>query len=78
MELIAHSLCIANGAAAKVEREGCSGKTALLNEQSMGPKFELHQSLELINAQWQLIVGLKAQITRPANPTVICAKLCPL
>ena len=36
MELIAHSLCIANGAPAKVAQEGWPGKTALLNGQSMG------------------------------------------
>ena len=35
MELIAHSSCIANGAQAKVTREGWPGKTALLNGQSM-------------------------------------------
>ena len=33
MELIAHSLCIANSAPAKVAREGWPGKTALLNGQ---------------------------------------------
>ena len=42
MELIAHSLCIANGAPAKVARDGWPGKTALLNGQSMGTKSELH------------------------------------
>ena len=78
MELIAHSLCIANGAPAKVAREGRPGKTAMLNGQSMGTKSELHQSPELADAHWQLIVGLKPQITRPAKPMVICAKLCPL
>ena len=31
MELIAHSLCIANGAPANVARDGWPGKTALLN-----------------------------------------------
>ena len=35
MELIAHSLCIANGAPAKVARDGWPGKTALLNGQRM-------------------------------------------
>ena len=30
MELIAHSLCIANGAPVKVARQGWPGKTALL------------------------------------------------
>ena len=35
---------------------------ALLNGQSMGPKFDVHQSLELVDAYWQLQVGLKAQI----------------
>ena len=35
MELIAHSLCIANGAPAKVARDGWPGKTALLNGQSI-------------------------------------------
>ena len=78
MELIAHSLCIANGAPAKVAREGWPGKTALLNGQSMGTKSELHQSPELTDAHWQVIVGLKSQITIAAKPMVICAKLCPL
>ena len=73
MELIAHSLCIANGAPAKVARDGWPGKTALLNGQSMGTKSELHQSPEFADAHWQLIVGLKSQITRPAKPMVICA-----
>ena len=72
MELIAHSLCIANGAPAKVAREGWLGKTALLSGQSMGTKSELHQNPELTDAHWQLIVGLKSQITRPAKPMVIC------
>ena len=58
MELIAHSLCIANGAPVKVARDGRPGKTALLNGQSMETKFELHQSPELTDAHWQLIVGL--------------------
>ena len=44
MELIAHSLCIPNGAPAKVARDGWPGKTALLNGQSMGTESELHQS----------------------------------
>ena len=57
MELIAHSLCIANVAAAKMAREGWPGKTALLNGQSMGTKSELHQRPELTDAHWQLIVG---------------------
>ena len=78
MELIADGLCIANGAPAKVAREDWPGKTALLNGQSMGTKSELHQSPELTDAHWQFIVGLKSQITRPAKPMVICAKLCPL
>ena len=78
MELIAHSSCIANSAPAKVARDGQPGKTALLNGQSMGTKSELHQSPELPDAHWQLIVGLKSQTTRPAKPMVICAKLCPL
>ena len=34
MELIAHGLCTANGAPAKVARAGWPGKTALLNGQS--------------------------------------------
>ena len=67
MEPIAHSLCIANGAPAKVAREGWPGKTALLNGQSMETKSELHQSPELTDAHWQLIVGLKSQIARPAK-----------
>ena len=66
MELIAHSLCIANGAPAKVVRQGWPGKTALLNGQSMGTKSELHQSLEPTDAHWQLIVGLKSQRQRAA------------
>ena len=78
MELIAHSLCIANGAPAKVARDGRPGKTALLNGQSIGTKSELHQSPEFTDAHWQLIVGLKSQITRPAKPMVVCAKLWPL
>ena len=76
MELIAHSLC--TSAPAKVAREGWPGKTALLNGQSMGPKSELYQSPELTDAHWQVIVGLKAQITRPAKSMMICAMLCPL
>ena len=67
MELIAHSLCIANDAPAKVAREGWPGNTALLNRQSMGAKSALHQSPELTDAHWQLIVGLKLQIIRPAK-----------
>ena len=78
MELIAHSLCIANGAPAKVARDGWPGKTALLNGQSVRTKSELHQSPELTDAHWQVIVGLKSQITRPAKPMVIRAELCPL
>ena len=78
MELIAHSLCIASGALAKVAREGRPGKTALLNGQSMGTKSDLHQSPEVTDAHWQLIVGLKSQIARPVQLMVICAKLCPL
>ena len=50
MELIAHSLCTANGAPAKAARDGWPGKTALLNGQSMGTKSELHQSPELNDA----------------------------
>ena len=50
----------------------------LLNAQSMGTKSELRQSPELTDAHWQLAVGLKLQITRPAKPMAICAKLCPL
>ena len=76
MELITHSLRIANGAPAKVARDGWPGKTALLNGQSMRTKSELHQSPVLTDAHWQLIVGLTSQITRPAKPMVICAKLC--
>ena len=78
MELIAHSLSITKGAPAKVARDGWPSKTALLNGQSMGSKSELHQSPELSDAHWQLIVGLKSQTTRPAKPMLICAKLCPL
>ena len=78
MELIAHSLCIANGALAKVARDGWPGKTALLNGQSMGTKSELHQSPELADAHWQVMIGLKSQITRPAKPMAICAKRWPL
>ena len=78
MELIAHSSCIANGAPAKVARDDRPGRTALLNGQSVGTKSELHQSPEPTDAHWQLMVGLKSQITRPAKPMVIRAKLCPL
>ena len=78
MELIAHSLCIANSAPAKVARDGWPGKTALLNGQSVTTKSELHQSPDLTDAYWQAIVGLKSQIARPAKPMVICAELCPL
>ena len=62
MELIAYSVCIAKGALAKVAREGWPGKTVLLN---------------FTDAHWQLIVGLKSQITRPAKPIVTCTKLRP-
>ena len=51
---------------------------ALLNGQNMGPRPEPHQSPELTDAHWQLIVGLQAWITRPAKPMVLCANLCPL
>ena len=78
MELIAQSLCTANGAPAKMARDSWLGETALLNGQSVGTKSELHQSPELTDAHWQLTVGLKSQITGPAKPMVICAKLCPL
>ena len=57
IELIAHSLCIANGAPAKVARDGWPGKAALLNGQSMATKSELLPSPELTDAHWQLIVG---------------------
>ena len=50
IELIAHSLCIANGAPAKVAWNGWPGKPALLNGQSMGTKSELHQSPEFTDA----------------------------
>ena len=75
MELIAHSLCLTNSALAKVAREDRPGKPALLNGQSIGPKPELHQSPKLADAHWQVIVGLKALITRPAKSMMICAKL---
>ena len=78
VELISHRLCIAHSAPAKMAREGWPGNTALLNGQRMGPKSELHQSPELTDAHWQLIIRLKAQITGPAKPMVICAKLRPL
>ena len=58
MELIAHSLCIANTAPAKVAQDGLPGKKALLYGQSMGTKSELHQSPELTDAHWQPIVRL--------------------
>ena len=76
MELIAHSLCITNGAPAKVARHGWLGKTALLNGQSVRTKSELHQSPELTDAHWQVIVGLKSQITRPAK-LYMCKTLPP-
>lgn len=50
IELIAHSLFIANDALAEVAREGWPGKTALFNEQSMGPKVLLLRE-ELCRAQ---------------------------
>ena len=78
IKLIAHSSCIANGAPVKVAREGWPGEAALLNGQGMGTKSGLHLSPESTDAHWQLIVGLKSQITRPAKPMVVCAKLCPL
>ena len=79
MRAIKHTMeLIANGAPAKVARGGWPGKTALLNGQSMGTKSELHSSLELTDAHWQLLVGLNSQITRPAKTMVICVKLCPL
>ena len=59
MEIIAHSwytfilYCIANGALAKVAREGWPGKTALLNGQNMETNSELLQSPELTDAHWQ-------------------------
>ena len=49
-ELIAHSLCTANGEPAKVARDGWPGKTALLNGQCMVTKSELHQSPEFTDA----------------------------
>ena len=62
----------------KVAWEGWSDKTTLLNKQVMGPRCDLHRSLELDDAHGQFMVGLKAQFFWPARPTVICAKLCPL
>ena len=67
MEFIAHSLCITDSAPAKVAREGRPGEPALLNGQCMGSKSELHQSPELADAHWQVIVGLKAQMTGAAR-----------
>ena len=49
MELIAHSLCIANGAPAKVAREGWPGKTALLDGQNMGIKSKLQTNKTTAN-----------------------------
>ena len=77
MELIAHSLCIANGAPAKVALEGRPGKTALLNGQSMGTKSELHQSPEFTDDHWQVIVGRVRQpplIPRGLSPLPLPAK----
>ena len=54
MEIIAHSLCIANGAPAEVAWEGWPGKTALLNGQSMGTKSELHQSQRRLYSIFQM------------------------
>ena len=51
MELIAHSLCIANGAPAKVAWDGWRGKTALLNGQNMVTKSEMHQLMP-IGSSW--------------------------
>ena len=54
MELIAHSLCVANSALAKVAQEGWPGKPALLNGQSMGPKSELSVSRDqLVEFDWR-------------------------
>ena len=63
MELIAHSLCIANGAPSQVARDGWPGKTALLNGQSMGTKSELHQSPEYMGAR----SGLQLLLARVAR-----------
>lgn len=48
-----------------------TGKTALLDRQTMGPQPELHQGPELTDFHCQLKVGLKAQTTRAAKPMVI-------
>ena len=41
MQLIAHSLCIANSAPAREAWDGWPGKSALLNGQRLGTKSEL-------------------------------------
>ena len=48
MELIAHSLCIANGVPAKVPRGGWPGKTALLNGQIWEPSLNCTKSRSLL------------------------------
>ena len=62
VELIAHSSCTANGAPAKVAREGWPGKKALLNGQSMGPKSELHQSPDLTEMECPSAADKRARI----------------
>ena len=71
MELIAHSPCIANGAPAKVARDGWPGKMALLNGQSMGTKSELHQSPDFTDAHWKLIVMTDTE-GQCANDNLLC------
>ena len=68
MELIARSLSIANRAPAKMVRDGWPGKNGPAQWQSMGTKSDKrHQSPELSDAHWQLIVGLESQTSRPAK-----------
>ena len=54
MKLIAHSLCIANGAPAKVARDGWPGKTALLNGQETKRRTLMNHGLYVSHRSRQL------------------------
>lgn len=81
MELIAHSMCIADNALSKVVREGCSlAKQPCSMGKAWNPSLSCTQVWSLLMPIGSmLIVGLKAHIRpiRPATPMVICAKLWP-
>ena len=63
MELIAHSLCIANGAPAKVARDGWPGKTALLNGQSALQALEVggNKAGRIVSRQLRQLLHLRSQ-----------------